>query len=120
MKVAVDLDNTIDAEPPRLQSLLSALRAAGHVVVVVTGTAQDVASQNEWNAKADYLSKLGCGACYDTLVVIASPDGSSADLKAKWCDENGVDILIDNSKENAKAAVAVGIPLVLVPWASRF
>ena len=119
MKVAVDLDNTIDAAPKQLQSLMSGLLAAGHLVVVLTGTAEDAPSQEVWQAKADYLNTLGCGSCWSSMTVVASADGSGAEAKAKWCDENGVDILIDNSKDNAKAATKAGVPLVLVPWASR-
>ena len=119
MKVAVDLDNTIDATPKEMQSLMTALMAAGHVVVVLTGTAEDVVTQEVWNDKNQYLNTLGCSTCWNQLTVIASPDGSGSDAKAKWCDEHGVDILIDNSKENARAATAAGVPLVLVPWASR-
>ena len=119
MKVAVDLDNTIDATPKQMQSLMSAFLAAGHSVVVLTGTAEDVATQEVWNDKQQYLNALGCSSCWSQLTVIASPDGSGSEAKAKWCEDNGVDILIDNSKDNAKAATAAGVPLVLVPWASR-
>ena len=119
MKVAVDLDNTIDSTPKQMQSLMSALMAAGHYVVVLTGTADDSPSQETWQAKADYLNTLGCSNCWTSLVVIASPDADGADAKAQWCDVHGVDILIDNSKENARAAMGAGVPLVLVPWGSR-
>ena len=119
MKVAVDLDNTIDSTPKEMQSLMTALMAAGHSVVVLTGTAEDVVTQEVWDNKHQYLNTLGCGTCWNQLTIIASPDGSGSDAKAKWCDKNGVDILIDNSNENARAATAAGVPLVLVPWASR-
>ena len=119
MKVAVDLDNTIDATPKQFQSLMTALRAAGHLVIVLTGTAEDVASQTVWDEKANYLATLGCGTCWDQMTIVASPDGDGADAKAKWCDDNGVDILIDNSKDNARAATEAGVSLVLVPWATR-
>ena len=119
MRVAVDLDNTIDTNPKEFQSLMQALRAAGHVVTVLTGTGDEAATQEVWTEKCQYLATLGCGNCWDDMTVIASPGGPSSDEKAKWCNEHGVDILIDNSKENAKAAIAAGVPLVLVPWATR-
>jgi hypothetical protein len=119
MKIAVDLDNTIDATPKEMQSLMSGLMAAGHSVVVLTGTAENTATKDTWDTKAQYLDTLGCSSCWNSLVIVASPDGSGSKAKAEWCDENGVDILIDNSKENAREATAAGVPLVLVPWASR-
>ena len=119
MKIALDLDNTIDAAPIQYASMMSAWKAAGHSVVVLTGTSGEPASLAVWQAKADYLQSLGCGACWTDLTVIASVDGDTADYKAEWCKENSVDVLIDNTKDNAKAAVSAGVPLVLVPWATR-
>lgn len=120
MKIAVDLDNTIDANPKEFQSLMSALQAAGHRVIVLTGNSNDSAIEQDWNDKCKYLTGLGCSSCWDQLTVLAHTNaGNISDEKAKWCTDNGVDILIDNSKENAKAATKAGIPLVLVPWATR-
>jgi len=119
MKVAVDLDNTIDANPKEMQSLMAALMAAGHSVVVLTGTAEDTATKDIWDKKSQYLDELGCSNCWNSMTIVASPDGSGSKGKAKWCDDNGVDILIDNSKENAREATSAGVPLVLVPWANR-
>ena len=121
MNVAFDLDNTIDAAPKQIQSLMSALMAAGHNIVVLTGTDSPIVTQDEWQAKADYLNSLGCGQCWNQLVVQshAGPNDPGPVLKASWCRDNDVDVLIDNSKDNARAATAFGVPLVLVPWASR-
>jgi hypothetical protein len=119
MKIALDLDNTIDAAPKQMQSLMSALKSTGHDVTVLTGSSSEPMTEQDWQDKANYLNGLGCGACWDSLVVLSHANGDTADLKAKWCKDNSVDILIDNSKDNAKAATAAGIPLVLVPWATR-
>jgi len=119
MKFAFDLDNTIDATPHEMQTLMSTIKASGHWVEVVTGTGGDEATQAEWQNKVNYLNTLGCGACWNSLTIIAHPNGSSDQLKAKWLVEHGFDVLVDNDKDNAKAATAAGVPLVLVPWASR-
>ena len=119
MRIAIDLDNTIDATPKQFQSMMSALIAGGNKVTVLTGTDGDVATQEIWDAKAQYLNSLGCGSCWTDMTVIPHMNGNGPELKAQWCKDNGVDILIDNSKDNAKASIAVGVPLVLVPWATR-
>ena len=120
MLVAVDLDNTIDTNPKEFQSLMAALRAAGHVVTILTGTTEHAATEVIWQEKANYLKQLGLGACWDEMTVLA--DLYLADYpnrKGVWCKEHGVDILIDNSKANARGAIEAGVDLVLVPWATR-
>lgn len=114
MKVAVDVDNTADAAPDVFQSLLSALKAAGHTVVILTGCSSDTATQRDWDEKAAYLSSLGLGACWDELVVFSSPPHKG---KAKWCAKHHVDLLIDNSTKTADLATSGCV--VLVPWATR-
>jgi len=118
MQVAFDLDNTIDAAPKQMQSMMSAFKAAGYKVVVLTGTENEV-TETVWQAKANYLNELGCGACWTQLVVLAHGKNGPSEVKAEWCKDNDVDVLIDNSKDNARAAIAAGVPLVLVPWATR-
>lgn len=123
MRVGIDCDGTIDAAPRQFQSMMSALRAAGHVVTVVTGNSSPQVNAQDFAEKANYLNQLGCGECYDDLVVLAAhPAGETNDLhdrKAQWLMENHVHCFIDNSKQNCKAAVKAGVPLVLCPWASR-
>ena len=119
MRIAVDIDGTIDANPDEMRSIMGSLMAAGHHVIVLTGTSDRVATQVDWDDKFDYLRSLGCGAVWDQLVVVPHGKGEVADVKAQWCKDNGVDVMIDNDKGNAKAAIDAGVPLVLVPWASR-
>lgn len=114
MLVAVDLDGTIDSEPTTMQALLTALKAAGHTVVVATGTADGEVTPEDTIAKAEYLQSLGCAECYDQIVVFAEPHDEN---KAEWLKANHADLLIDNNKSNAKAAA--GICPVLVPWQTR-
>jgi hypothetical protein len=118
MRVAVDIDGTLNAAPEQFVGLLSAIKGAGYRVSVVTGASDNPVTQQTFDDKANFLNELGLGQCYDDMTVISSV-GDLAQKKAKWCVDQSVDILIDNSIPNAKAAVASGIPLVLVPWASR-
>ena len=115
--IACDVDGTADAAPHQIQELLQSLRAAGHRVSILTGTGDDEVTQDIFTAKANYLNSLGCGSCWDDMTVLSDKDIPGT--KATWCADNGVDIMIDNDKDNAKAIAAAGIPLVLVPWASR-
>ena len=120
MRVVCDLDGTIAAAPQQFQSLMSALQACGHSVTVLTGTDNVPPTQQDWQEKCNYLTSLGCGQCWDELVVLSHPpDGDIAPLKAKWLVDHGAEIFIDDNQNNANAAIAAGTPLVLVPWASR-
>ena len=118
--IAIDVDGTIGATPYQMQEIASALMAAGHRVTVLTGYGDGQVTQAIFDEKANYLNSLGFGQSYNDMTVIANGPGVDlAAKKADYCVSEGVDILIDNSKANAKAAVAAGVPLVLVPWASR-
>lgn len=110
--VAVDVDGTADAAPTIFLSLMQALRAAGHRVVVVTGSSASTVTQDELEAKATYLQNLGLGEAYDELVVIADP---APEDKAQWLKDNGADLLIDNRKATCKIAPC----LALCPWQTR-
>jgi hypothetical protein len=111
---AFDVDGTIDADPPLFLSLMQALRAAGHSVVVLTGAGTDKVAPDDIAQKKEYLQSLGCADAYDKLVVFAAPP---AEAKAAWIKNNGVDVLFDNNRGNAQAASQYCT--VLLPWASR-
>lgn len=113
-KIAVDINGTIDAAPAVFESLLSALRAAGHQVVILTGCSAPKPTKQDVAEKAQLLESLGCGACYDKLVVFGDPPHKG---KAKWCKKHNVDCLIDNSVKNAQ--LASKYTTVLLPWASK-
>ena len=121
VRVAVDLDGTIDAYPRQLQSLCSALKAAGFEVNVVTGTSGARPTKEEVAQRTEYLNNLGfTDSAYDGPVVClaATQQDPLHKVKAQWCKDNHVDVLIDNNTKNAKAATELGI-LALVPWATR-
>ena len=111
---AFDIDGTIDAYPEQMRTLMTALKAAGHVVVVLTGSEDSPISATDVQEKADYLAALGVnqGAAYDRLVVVAKPHDLN---KTQWLKANNAAALFDNAKDNAKAAPC----LVLVPWQTR-
>jgi hypothetical protein len=114
--VAVDIDDTIDAFPQELRAICTSLIAAGHTVDIVTGTHDEQPTQADCKAKADFLKSLGFaeGVAWSHIVVLPPPHDEN---KADWLAANHADILIDNSKANAKAAKSVC--LVLVPWQTR-
>jgi acid phosphatase class B len=114
MLAAFDVDGVIDAFPTQFLSIMQALRSAGHEVWVLTGTTGDTATDEDLANKKSYLESLGCGDCWDKLVVVPQPHPEN---KASWIQENGIDILFDNSKHNAKAAK--DLCPVLVLWQTR-
>ncbi len=113
-KFAFDINGTIDANPVLYESLMSALMAAGHDVVVLTGCSEPTPTQADVAEKAHLLNTLGVGHCYKTLVVFGDPPHKA---KAKWCKKNGVDMLIDNSVKNAQ--LAAKYCTVLLPFATK-
>lgn len=113
--VVIDLDGTISSAPIECHTLCSSLIAAGHRVTVLTGAGDAMADQQLWDKKAGYLSSLGMAESYTDMTVVT---GNVPEQKLAYCQNNQVDIAIDNSKENARAMTQC-VPLVLVPWASR-
>ena len=118
MHVVVDLDGTIDAAPNQMQELLTALKAAGHRITVLTGSSDPNVGPQDFAEKSQYLASLGCGNCWDDMTVLGAQDDELSQAKADYCKSNGVDIVIDNDKTNA-AAMSTVVPIVLVPWATR-
>ena len=112
----IDADGTITADVPGFCDLMCALRADGNRVVIVSGSNPDSPTGPTWQSKVAYLQSVGITQCWDELVVVS---GDIPAQKALWCQQNNVDVAIDNSKPNANALVAAGLPLVLVPWATR-
>jgi len=117
MLVAVDIDGAIDAYPRELQSLMSALMAAGHRVHILTATSGDEATEHGAQTKVNYLNNLGMGECWHRLVEVDSDDVPTA--KVNYMTDAGADVFIDNDEANCAAAAKAGIPLVLMPWQSR-
>ena len=111
MKVAFDIDGTVDADPAVFQSLMAALKASGNQVVILTGCSSPTPTAQDRQKKVQYLNSLGVGKDYDQLVVFGDPPHKQM---AKWCKKNKVDLLIDNSVQNAK--LASKYCLVFVPW----
>lgn len=111
--IALDLDGTIDTDPGLYQQIMSALQAAGCTVVVLTGAAGNTVGPDDLTAKAQCLANLDVTA-WDQLVVCSNP---LDEVKADWLKANGAALLVDNNKDNAKAAADV-CP-VLVPWQTR-
>lgn len=116
MRVAVDIDGTIDSDPAAFLSLCSALMRAGHQVFILTGCSSPKVTKADKHAKKTYLRSMGFrkNAAYVKLRLFASPPHRG---KARWCRKHKVAILIDNSVKTAQ--LADGDTTVLVPWATR-
>ena len=115
-----DIDGTLSAQPHIFCQIMCALKAAGWHNAVVSGDNPDSPSGGTFQDKCNYLQSVGITECWDELVVIPSPTPEiRAQIKAQWCKDNAVSVMFDNDKGNADAAVVIGVPLVLVPWATR-
>lgn len=120
MLICCDIDGTANAAPEQMLGLLSALKSAGNHITILTGVSDSVVTQQDFDQKSDYLSALGLSAVWDDMCVFANPAGTDlADMKAQYAKSHDCAVLIDNAKANARAASAAGIPLCLVPWATR-
>ena len=113
MKVALDLDGTISADPEGFQHLASSLRAKGHKVVVLSGCHHDPITPECKAEKKAYLKELGFKA-YDKLKVY--PQTSAAQDKGRYCREHNVALAVDNSLRNVQLMPQT--TTVLVPWHS--
>lgn len=100
MHIAIDCDQTITAAPELFGVVMTALRDAGVRVTVLT-------ANDDPGAPANLLESHGLQDCYDALVVVTNDDDERAAAKARYCDEAGVDLLIDDNPENCAAANAV-------------
>lgn len=115
MNVAFDIDGTIDSFPQVMLALCSALTAAGHEVYIITGVEADTVPASVVKGKKMFLTGLGFGpGTYKQLIVVPQPhDKNKADEIARL----KVELLIDNSVANAKAAKALCAVLIL--WNSK-
>lgn len=121
MHFGFDLDNTLDTSRTEMQSLMAALKSAGHQISIITGTSSPVPTDQDRIDKMTYLKSLGFDDLYHWLIVVGDPPHAR---KAQICDKGvtlpdgtkipHVDVLVDNSMQNARLASKYS--LVLVPW----
>lgn len=110
-----DIDGVIAAFPGQCGSMMAALTAAGFHVYVVSGVGGDTVTDTDVANKCQFLTSLGIGAdTYHELVVIPQPHDVN---KAKFIEDNHIDVLVDNSKANCKAAAPFCVSLLL--WNAR-
>ena len=90
MVIALDIDDTITLHPAFFAAFSSAMRAAGHTIVIIT------LRESERLARADLASM---GIVFDRIVC-ATPDGLAEHgyaWKASVCRELGVDVFFEDS-----------------------
>jgi hypothetical protein len=116
--VCVDLNDTITAYPEQMKLLMESLQAAGHEVHVLSGWEAEHADETALKEKQAQLEELGCGSCYDKLVVVADPKNHVAEQKCNYMRHVGSEILVDNNRKNGKAARKAGF-LALRPQGTK-
>ena len=115
MNVAFDIDGTIDSFPQVMLGLVTALTAAGHHVYIITGIEQDKVTPTDVRNKKAFLIGLGFGpGTYKELIVLPQPHDTN---KADQIKKLDIELLIDNSVANAKAAKTLCAVLIL--WNSK-
>jgi uncharacterized HAD superfamily protein len=87
MKVALDIDGTISEHPGFFAVLSSALRAAGHQVLVLT-------YRDPARADATRAQLVSWRVEFDELVI-----AHSLESKGELCDVHGVDLFFDDQDE---------------------
>ena len=104
MNFGIDIDGTADAFPILFQHLIAGWKAAGDHVYIITGVSETEVTDADHEAKVGYLTALGIPPeMYDELIVCPQPH---AENKLKVIEDKGIDLLIDNSVSNSKAAIS--------------
>lgn len=106
MKVAIDIDGTLDGHQARIGPLTCALVAAGHDVVLLTGTSMPhphLARMEQLQVqRQQQVAPLG--ACFREIVICVGENSNQvASKKGAYCLHNGIDLLIDDSKNYCEA-----------------
>ena len=93
MNVGLDIDDTITRHPEFFALLSAALKAQGHVVVIITfreSSAETSAELEEW------------GIVYDRLVTYDPRTQNGSEIfawKAKQCREHEIDVMFEDDPE---------------------
>lgn len=110
MIVCVDLDDTITSAPDLMRAIMEGLQSEGHKVIVLSGGLTDgPAQQEDLVVKSKLLRDLGCADCYDLLFVVNGDHNITPEAKVAYMQSVGASALVDNRKENVKAARNAGI-----------
>ena len=106
MTIGFDIDGTLDAFPTIIQHMMSAFKAAGDRIVILTGTDGTRVNQDQIDAKRTYLANMGVSSdLYDALIVCPDPHDVN---KAKAVQSENILVIFDNDKANIKAAAKAG------------
>ena len=111
MIACVDLDGTITDAPEFYKALMAGLRTQGWEVHVVTGLKDSsTVTPGDVTEREGRLQACGCerGVDYDKLVVVGGPKKELAGAKVNYMRHVGASTLIDNRKQNVKAAQKAG------------
>jgi acid phosphatase class B len=103
-----DLDGTITEWPSYCRALMCALQDAGHEVHILTGWKGEVVTDAVIRDKQALLDAFQI-TCYSKLVVVAQPENNVADQKVEYMRQSNAHVLVDNDKENCKAAKKAGL-----------
>ena len=105
-----DLNDTISGTPELMKCLMKGLKDNGNEVHVLSGTHHNPATQADLREKYDLLQKLGCerGVHYDQLIAVSGPESNVSTAKVQYMQHVKAAGLVDDRKQNIKAARKAG------------
>lgn len=101
MKIAFDLDGTLGRYPIQLGEMAKSLQETGHDVFVLTAAAGEHPPENRPDVVRGRLRAIGLG--------FLNPICVEEIQKANYCDQNGVDILIDDKMFKTKKTILLQV-----------
>ena len=91
--------------------MMSAFTAAGFHVYIITGVEEPKVTKADVDAKREYLTGLGISSdLYHQMIVCPTPHPQN---KLKAIEDNDIEVLMDNSVANVKAAKKACMALLL-------
>lgn len=112
MKLAIDIHGTITENPKRFSALAKAVTEDGGEVYIIHAVKVEDVKASDYEDAEKMLDEVGFDGPWDVLYCAPSPHAPS---KASYCVAHGINLLIDNNKDNVKAALAAGIPAIRWP-----
>ncbi len=104
----VDIDGSLTDWPDELGELMRALLARGDDVQVLSGVKGHAVTQADLEEKTALLQSLGVSDCYTKLTVVSDPKNHVAHQKVNYMQLVGATAMVDNDKQNVKAARKAG------------
>ncbi len=112
MHVGIDIDHTITRNPKILAKFAKNVKRQDGTVSIVHGIDDDQATGADYETAKQKLHDAGFDGLFDNIYCAPPPHATT---KAAYCAAQGVDLMVDNNKDNCKAVSALGVPAIRWP-----